>query len=181
MLLVADNKCWTADRLAKRGLPHPELCPLCDQEETNSRGLPCCVSLKKKKEETINHLLLSCVFSRQIWFSVMQRLGMQVLTPQPDDHSFEDWWDQVSRRVADQAKKGLNSVVILVAWSLCNHRNRCVFYGLQPSLNELLLPLELYCIYGNWLGLEELLISSPCSLTVRPIGLLGQGLNSSKG
>ena len=137
--------------------------------------------LSNQEEETINHLLLSCVFSRQIWFSVMQRLGMQVLTPQPDDHSFEDWWDQVSRRVADQAKKGLNSVVILVAWSLCNHRNRCVFYGLQPSLNELLLPLELYCIYGNWLGLEELLISSPCSLTVSPIGLLGQGLNSLKG
>jgi hypothetical protein len=43
----------------------------------------------------------------------------------------------VSRRVADQAKKGLNSVVILVAWSLRNHRNRCVFYGLQPSLNGL--------------------------------------------
>ena len=113
--------------------------------------------------------------------NILQQLGMQVFFSQPDDHSFEDWWDQVSRRVADQAKKGLNSVVILVAWSLCNHRNRCVFDGLQPSLNELLLPLELYCIYGNWLGLEELLISSPCSLTVRPIGLLGQGLNSSKG
>ena len=44
----------------------------------------------------------------------------------------------MSRRVADQAKKGLNSVVILVAWSLWNHRNRCVFYSLQPSLNGLL-------------------------------------------
>ena len=68
----------------------------------------------------------------------MQRLGLQVLTKQPSDHSFEDWWDQVSKRVADQAKKGLKSVVILVAWSLWNHRNRCVFYGLQPSLNGLL-------------------------------------------
>jgi hypothetical protein len=52
MWLVAHNKCWTADRLAKRGLPHPEKCPLCDQEE-----------------ETINHLILSCVFARQAWFS----------------------------------------------------------------------------------------------------------------
>ena len=26
------NKCWTADRLAQRGLPHPEQCFVCDQE-----------------------------------------------------------------------------------------------------------------------------------------------------
>jgi hypothetical protein len=45
------------------------------------------------------------------------------------DHSFEDWWDKVNRKVADQTKKGLNSIIILVAWSLWNHWNRCVFDG----------------------------------------------------
>jgi len=54
MWLVAHNRCWTADRLAKNGLAHPEKCPLCDQEE-----------------ETINHLLLSCVFARQTWFEIL--------------------------------------------------------------------------------------------------------------
>ena len=39
--LVAHNRCWTADRLARRGLPHPEHCPLCDQAA-----------------ETIDHLLV---------------------------------------------------------------------------------------------------------------------------
>jgi hypothetical protein len=28
--LVAQRKCWTADRLARRGLNHPDQCPLCD-------------------------------------------------------------------------------------------------------------------------------------------------------
>lgn len=28
--LAIHNRCWTADRLEKRGLPHPEQCPLCD-------------------------------------------------------------------------------------------------------------------------------------------------------
>ena len=111
----------------------------------------------------------------------MQRLGLQVLTKQPSDHSFEDWWDQVSKRVADQAKKGLNSVVILVARSLWNHRNRCVFYGLQPILNGLLSTIRDELHLWNWLGPEELLISSPCSLTISLIGLLGHGLNSLKG
>jgi hypothetical protein len=75
MWLVAHNKCWTVDRLAKRGLQHPESCPLCDQEG-----------------EIINHLLVACVFSRQVWFLVLQQFGLQALTLQPQmgDHSFED-------------------------------------------------------------------------------------------
>lgn len=28
--LAVRNCCWTADRLQKRGLPHPDRCPLCD-------------------------------------------------------------------------------------------------------------------------------------------------------
>jgi hypothetical protein len=49
--LVFRNRVWTADRLAKRNLPHPEAYPFCDQVE-----------------ETINHLLLlvGCVFTRKV-------------------------------------------------------------------------------------------------------------------
>jgi len=57
MWLVAHDRYWAVDRLAKQGLPHPEQCPLCDQEE-----------------ETINHLLVSCVFTRKFWFSLLQTL-----------------------------------------------------------------------------------------------------------
>jgi hypothetical protein len=52
---------------AKKGLPHLERCPFCDQEEG-----------------TINHLLLSSAFSCQTWFSVLQGLSLQVLAPQPE-------------------------------------------------------------------------------------------------
>jgi hypothetical protein len=31
MWLVEHNRCWTTDRLAKRGMDHPKHCPLCDQ------------------------------------------------------------------------------------------------------------------------------------------------------
>jgi hypothetical protein len=47
--LVANRKCWTADRLAREGMDHPEKCPLCDQEQ-----------------EIIDHLLVSCVFCKAI-------------------------------------------------------------------------------------------------------------------
>lgn len=48
--LAIKNCCWTADRLAKRGLSHMEKCMLCDQEE-----------------EHIQHILTTCVFARQFW------------------------------------------------------------------------------------------------------------------
>jgi hypothetical protein len=73
--LATYNRCWTADCLARRGLDHPERCPLCDQEE-----------------ETAQHLLVSCVFATQIWWHVFFPMGWQALTPQPHDHVFQDWW-----------------------------------------------------------------------------------------
>jgi hypothetical protein len=63
---------------------------------------------------------------------------LQVLAPQPDESSLDDWWDKVRSRVDGPVKKGLNSIIILVAWSLWNHCNRYVFDGLQPNLNGLL-------------------------------------------
>jgi hypothetical protein len=62
--LVVHNRVWTADRLARRNLPHPESCPLCDQVD-----------------ETINHLLVGCVFARQVWSLILQQLGLLQLAP----------------------------------------------------------------------------------------------------
>jgi hypothetical protein len=56
MWLVAHKRCRTADRLARRGLPHPEHCPLCDQAD-----------------ESIDHLLVTYVFTRQFWFYIFQQ------------------------------------------------------------------------------------------------------------
>ncbi|AQK71168.1 Gamma carbonic anhydrase-like 2 mitochondrial [Zea mays] len=91
MWLVAHGRCWTADRLAKKGLPHPQFCTLCDQEE-----------------ETLNHLLVSCVFSREVWFQIMKYVGLQHLAPNLESSSLEDWWGGVAAPPADPAYKGLH-------------------------------------------------------------------------
>ena len=108
--LVAHNRCWTADRLARRWLPHPEQCPLCDQED-----------------ETINHLLVSCVFTRQFWYFLLRQVGLHSLSPQPLDTSFDSWWEKASGATSGLIQKGLNSLIVLGAWTLWNHRNRCIF------------------------------------------------------
>jgi hypothetical protein len=115
--LVSQNKCWTADRLARRGLDHPEKCLLCDQDE-----------------ETIDHLLVSCVFARQFWFNLLQQVHIQQLAPHPDATSFMDWWRNAHERSTRLIQKGFSSLVVLGAWTLWKHRNRCVFDGAAPCM-----------------------------------------------
>uniref|UniRef100_A0A8I6XZ35 Reverse transcriptase zinc-binding domain-containing protein n=1 Tax=Hordeum vulgare subsp. vulgare TaxID=112509 RepID=A0A8I6XZ35_HORVV len=62
------DRCWTADRLARRGLQHPPRCPLCDQEP-----------------ETMHHLLLACPFSRQVWHEALAWLRMPCRPPDGEE------------------------------------------------------------------------------------------------
>ena len=107
--LVVNSRCWTADRLAKRGLPHPVACPLCDQAE-----------------ETIQHTIISCVFARQVWTLIFQRLGLIAIVPQPTAAQFSAWWSNAISRVPKVLREGLNSLIILIPWELWKHRNDCV-------------------------------------------------------
>jgi hypothetical protein len=120
--LAAHKRCWTADRLAKRALPHPDKCPLCDQEEEN-----------------IDHLLVSCVFTRQFWYLLLRQIGLHSFAPQPTDLNFDSWWRRIDAATTGLNKKGLNSLVILGAWIIWNHRNRCVFDGDSPNLTKALI------------------------------------------
>ena len=112
MWLVAHNKCWTADRLAKRGLPHPDRCPMCDQES-----------------ETINHLLIGCSFAREFWHRFLSQVGLQALSPQLSDSSFYDWWERITIDCSVLVLQGINSLIILGAWTIWTQRNNCVFDG----------------------------------------------------
>jgi len=71
-----------------------------------------------------------------------------VLAPGLDEESFEDWWANASERVAGQVQKGLNSIIILGAWNLWNHRNCCVFDGASPSITSIIATTLKICIYG---------------------------------
>jgi len=119
--LVLHNRVWTAVRLARRNLPHPEACPFCDQEE-----------------ETINHLLIGCVFAREVWTIILHHLGVLHLAPQPSNVCFSSWWRKSVAAAPRETRKGLNSLIILVAWELWKHRNACVFEKKRPSIQDVL-------------------------------------------
>jgi len=63
-----------------------------------------------------------------------------------------------------QMQKGLNSLVILGAWTIWNHHNRCVFDGVPLVWLEpyFLLVRKFSC--GFWLGLKVFFTFSPSCL-----------------
>jgi hypothetical protein len=118
------DRCWTADRLARRGLQHPPRCPLCDQAA-----------------ETIHHLMMECPFTRQIWHETIAWLRIPCLPPDGED-TLTDWWRSARRRTPKQMHKGLASTALLVPWMVWKHRNECIFDGIQPSFAALMTKIK---------------------------------------
>jgi hypothetical protein len=75
----------------------------------------------------------------QFWFFLLQRVGLAILAPQPAEASFDDWWRSAINLVPNTLKNGLNSLIILEAWTVWKHRNDCVFNGKSPSLSTALI------------------------------------------
>jgi hypothetical protein len=90
-----------------------------------------------------------------------------VLTPQSDETFFDDWWDKSSNAMDVHLRKGLNSIIILGAWTLWNICNRCVFDAKSPNLARALLLTSEEVLYWSLAGARGI------------NNLLAQGLNES--
>ena len=119
------DRCWTAARLARHGLPHDDLYALCAQEL-----------------ETIDHLLLHRSFSRIIWHEIFAWCRAPTHVPQDLEVSFLDWWSSSVTAAPTAMRKGLSSLVLLAAWSLWRHRNACIFDNARPSTTLLLQAIK---------------------------------------
>jgi hypothetical protein len=60
--------------------------------------------------ESINQLLLGCIFSQDVLFKTLRHYGWHLHTPSPDS-SFVYWWLRSCKRIW---RKALDSVVVLV-------------------------------------------------------------------
>jgi hypothetical protein len=76
--------------VGRRNLQHHKRCLFCDQEQ-----------------ETIHHILLGCTFSREFWFRILNKAGLQQLSPQSDDQNFLVWWKGTSELVEEIKRRGL--------------------------------------------------------------------------
>jgi hypothetical protein len=106
--LVLHGRCWTSDRLHRHGLKDSDSCALCAQAV-----------------ETLDHLLVDCVFSRETWFRTLGHILLPQLAP---DRlmSLAAWWCSARKSVVKTRRQGFDAFVWLVAWSIWRERNRCV-------------------------------------------------------
>jgi hypothetical protein len=117
--LACMDRCWTGERLARRGLPHAPTCPLCDQAV-----------------ETMAHLLTGCSFSRMVWFEVLSWIR-STSGPPTVEGDFAEWWSLAVRTAPRQLRKGTSSIIMLTAWWIWKHRNAAVFDNARPSVTSL--------------------------------------------
>jgi hypothetical protein len=78
--------------------------------------------------------MLSYVFAREFWFKLLQKVNLLELAPQPGETIFMGWWRKENEKALGPTKKGLNSLIILRAWTLWKHQNGCVFDGIAPNM-----------------------------------------------
>lgn len=114
--LALHGRLWTAERRMRHGLQPRGTCILCDQED-----------------ETTDHLLLGCVFSRQVWCILLGRAGLQVLMPAPGSR-LADWWLSSRLAVPAAARKAFDSTVLAVSWALWRERNARTFNNLERTI-----------------------------------------------
>ncbi|GJM94878.1 hypothetical protein PR202_ga11561 [Eleusine coracana subsp. coracana] len=60
-----------------------------------------------------------------------------------DESEFASWWTRASKRVEKTHHKGLNTLIILGAWTLWKHRNTGVFERASPNIQTALTNLKL--------------------------------------
>jgi len=116
--LALRGRIWTADRRRRHGLQADDSCALCDQEV-----------------EIADHLLLSCVFAREVWDRLLRRCHIRLQLP-VGAPPFVDWWLSSRKRLPKGLRRGFDSLALLVGWSLWKERNRRVFDAAASSVAE---------------------------------------------
>jgi hypothetical protein len=132
--LALHGRCWTAERLHRHGIRTDSSCILCCQDA-----------------ETINHLLVQCVFSREIWFKVLRRCGWHGVAP-AQGHLFAVWWTTSRKRVPKGQHKAFDSLVVETSWAIWTQRNDRTFgrAALLPSrmVEVIFESIENWCRVG---------------------------------
>jgi hypothetical protein len=118
--LALHGRLWTAERRRRHGLQQGAECTLCDQQD-----------------ETRDHLLSSCVYTREVWHRLLVLVGFQHLSPTTDS-TLADWWQQSRMRVPGSFRRGFDSLMLLISWEIWKERNRRTFDNIFRTPIQLL-------------------------------------------
>lgn len=120
------------------------------EDEAWLAGRRCCI-LCLQASETMDHILLGCVFSRQVWVRLLSRIGLVALVAVADVNIFV-WWPAARWRVPRACRKGFDTPIMLTCWLLWKERNSRSFGGAASDANAvvtaILMEAELWLRAG---------------------------------
>jgi hypothetical protein len=118
MWLAAQHRIWTSDRRARHGLQRTSAaCFVCLQEE-----------------DTAEHLLIQCVFAREVWQRCKQLLEANFEIPSTQS-TLEDWWLTERARIQGRERKWFDTLVCLAGHRLWKNRNAWCFQNTQRQFS----------------------------------------------
>jgi hypothetical protein len=105
--------------------PHQNVLVACTTSEAMDANDAC--FLCDQEPETIDHIVISCSFSKHEWWNVLVALGhTQGL---PNYNTIFDWWTSWRSTWTSTNRSGVDSGFALVAWELWKERNARCFRG----------------------------------------------------
>jgi len=119
--LVIHDRCWTAARRKKHGLQDDDSCALCAQ-------MP----------ETVDHLLIACPFTREVWFRLLRRFDWVSLAPNAQSTFFVSWWSTARKQLSKDNRRCLDTLVILTSWLLWKEKNDRTFDRQVRTVHDVL-------------------------------------------
>lgn len=118
LLLALHKRCWTAACRHRHGLQQDPTCVLCTSDA-----------------EEIDHILLSCTFSRQVWSMALGILGLEQMLATAGN-CFWSWWLTSRKRISKDARRRFDSLTFLVGWHLWKERNSRTLDGYGSTTDE---------------------------------------------
>lgn len=110
-----------ADRRKRHGLQDDDSCALCSQSP-----------------EEIDHLVVGCPISREVWFRFFCRFGWGAMAPNVQHHNLVDWWGSARKNIHKEQRHCFDTVVILTCWMLWKERNNRTFNRSVRTIDQML-------------------------------------------
>lgn len=88
----------------------------------------------------MEHMLVRCSYSLQIWWPLLQQLDFTTINP--GTGTLQDWWMLLRAQLAGGKRKGFDSLFALTSWQIWKERNARVFRGAESQSTEVLCRIK---------------------------------------
>ncbi|KAG2633749.1 hypothetical protein PVAP13_2NG247503 [Panicum virgatum] len=88
--------------------------------------------------ETVDHLLIACPFTREVWFRLLRRSDWLSLAPNAQSTFFVSWWSTARKQLSKANRCCFDSLVILTSWMLWKERNDRTFDRRVRTVDDVL-------------------------------------------